>query len=178
MLTVQKASKSRGGRSGGNNPAKTVTTERGIRLRKPRKQFDEGSDDTDEDSQRRRAEDTKEWTKVLEQLKRHPKAYPFLAPVDAVALRCFDYYDIIKHPMDFSTIGVSHLVDDQYLLRHRKTSKVFITTLESLYMMFVKCSEMHCSTISRALISVNIRRFCLISSKRPSPSGDFLPPNP
>ncbi len=41
---------------------------------------------------------------VLRSLKRHKDATPFLQPVDPVALAIPDYFDVIKHPMDFSTI--------------------------------------------------------------------------
>jgi hypothetical protein len=33
-------------------------------------------------------------------------AWPFLQPVDPTALNLHDYYDIIKKPMDLSTIKV------------------------------------------------------------------------
>lgn len=34
-------------------------------------------------------------------------AWPFYKPVDAEALELHDYHDIIKHPMDLSTVKVS-----------------------------------------------------------------------
>lgn len=37
-------------------------------------------------------------------------AWPFYKPVDVEALGLHDYCDIIKHPMDMSTIKVSHQV--------------------------------------------------------------------
>lgn len=46
-----------------------------------------------------------ECRKLLNQLKRNKNATPFLSPVDPVALNCPDYFAIIKHPMDFKTIG-------------------------------------------------------------------------
>lgn len=33
-------------------------------------------------------------------MKKHPNAYPFLAPVDPVALKIPDYFDIVKEPID------------------------------------------------------------------------------
>ncbi|EDK45515.1 conserved hypothetical protein [Lodderomyces elongisporus NRRL YB-4239] len=39
--------------------------------------------------------------------------FPFLAPVDAVALNIPNYHDIVKHPMDFGTIQ-SKLTNNQY----------------------------------------------------------------
>ena len=42
--------------------------------------------------------------KVISQLKRHPKAGPFLEPVDYVALHIPDYPLIIKEPIDLGTI--------------------------------------------------------------------------
>ena len=41
---------------------------------------------------------------ILRQMMSHPKAGPFLEPVDAVGLGIPDYYTVVKHPMDFSTI--------------------------------------------------------------------------
>lgn len=35
-------------------------------------------------------------------------AWPFYKPVDAEALELHDYHDIIKHPMDLSTVKVPH----------------------------------------------------------------------
>lgn len=34
-------------------------------------------------------------------------AWPFYKPVDAEALQLHDYHDIIKHPMDLSTVRVT-----------------------------------------------------------------------
>lgn len=42
--------------------------------------------------------------KILEFLKKHPCAEPFRFPVDAELLNIPHYYDIIKEPMDLSTI--------------------------------------------------------------------------
>lgn len=41
---------------------------------------------------------------VVNAVKDHPKAGPFLNPVDPVALNLPDYYKIVKQPMDLSTI--------------------------------------------------------------------------
>ncbi|KAJ2401621.1 hypothetical protein GGI23_001270, partial [Coemansia sp. RSA 2559] len=41
---------------------------------------------------------------VLNKLKRDPNAWPFLKPVDPVALGIPTYFDIVKNPMDLSTI--------------------------------------------------------------------------
>lgn len=41
---------------------------------------------------------------LLEQVRLHENAEPFLEPVDAVALNCPTYYQEIKNPMDFSTM--------------------------------------------------------------------------
>lgn len=43
----------------------------------------------------------------------HPKSPPFREPVDPVALQIPDYLDIIKNPMDLSTIGTK-LQQGQY----------------------------------------------------------------
>ena len=44
-------------------------------------------------------------TTILKGLKRHPQSLPFQVPVDPVALNIPDYFDIIKNPMDLSTIS-------------------------------------------------------------------------
>jgi len=41
---------------------------------------------------------------IVKTLERHPNSIPFLKPVDPVALNIPDYFNVIKHPMDFSTI--------------------------------------------------------------------------
>ncbi|KAJ2539647.1 hypothetical protein EV175_006318 [Coemansia sp. RSA 1933] len=41
---------------------------------------------------------------VLSKLKRDPHAWPFLKPVDPVALGIPTYFDIVKNPMDLSTV--------------------------------------------------------------------------
>ncbi|KAJ2611663.1 hypothetical protein H4S08_003050 [Coemansia sp. RSA 1365] len=41
---------------------------------------------------------------VINSLKRHESAWPFLKPVDPVALGVPTYFDIVKNPMDLSTI--------------------------------------------------------------------------
>eukprot|EP00529_Nitzschia_sp_RCC80_P002753 CAMPEP_0113454018 /NCGR_PEP_ID=MMETSP0014_2-20120614/7651_1 /TAXON_ID=2857 /ORGANISM="Nitzschia sp." /LENGTH=1788 /DNA_ID=CAMNT_0000345419 /DNA_START=143 /DNA_END=5509 /DNA_ORIENTATION=- /assembly_acc=CAM_ASM_000159 len=41
---------------------------------------------------------------VIEWIKGNPKIVPFLLPVDPVALGIPSYFDIIKHPMDISTV--------------------------------------------------------------------------
>ena len=41
---------------------------------------------------------------IINALKKHKCAVPFLRPVDPVQLNCLDYFDIIKEPMDLSTV--------------------------------------------------------------------------
>lgn len=42
--------------------------------------------------------------RVLNLVKRHKYSGPFLLPVDPVALSIPDYFDIVKEPMDLSTV--------------------------------------------------------------------------
>jgi bromodomain-containing factor 1 len=49
-------------------------------------------------------EDLRKCYKVLQILKRHECAFPFLEPVDPVALKIPDYPTIVKEPMDLGTI--------------------------------------------------------------------------
>ena len=50
---------------------------------------------------------------ILSYLRRHPKAGPFLEPVDPIALNLPDYFDVIKRPMDISTVA-KRLEDGHY----------------------------------------------------------------
>ena len=43
--------------------------------------------------------------KVLEAIGNHPDAWPFAVPVDPVGLQIPDYFDVIKQPIDFGTVG-------------------------------------------------------------------------
>jgi bromodomain-containing factor 1 len=51
--------------------------------------------------------------KELQKKSHEPYSYPFLVPVDAVALNIPDYYKIIKNPMDLGTID-QKMKDGQY----------------------------------------------------------------
>lgn len=55
---------------------------------------------------------------ILSSLKKHRFAWPFLQPVDAEALNIPDYYEVITHPMDLSTI-TSRLEHDPRHGRYR-----------------------------------------------------------
>ncbi|KAK7329407.1 hypothetical protein VNO77_23574 [Canavalia gladiata] len=46
----------------------------------------------------------RQFSVIFHQLAQHKWAWPFLDPVDVVGLGLHDYYQIIKNPMDFSTI--------------------------------------------------------------------------
>lgn len=52
-------------------------------------------------------------SKILSQLKKHPQAQPFLDPVDAKKLGIPHYFEVVKDPMDLSTIE-SHLRSGDY----------------------------------------------------------------
>ncbi len=38
-------------------------------------------------------------------LKKHPSAEQFLKPVDYISMKLTDYLDIVKEPMDLSTVN-------------------------------------------------------------------------
>ena len=44
---------------------------------------------------------------MLEEVKRHEWAYIFAKPVDAATLGLRDYHEIIKRPMDLSTVNTN-----------------------------------------------------------------------
>ncbi len=50
---------------------------------------------------------------ILNGLKKHEKSYPFLDPVDPTTSGAIDYFDIIKEPMDISTVE-SKLKKNEY----------------------------------------------------------------
>jgi hypothetical protein len=47
---------------------------------------------------------------MLEKLMKHDLGGPFEQPVDPVFLNIPTYFDVIKNPMDFSTVKVSFLI--------------------------------------------------------------------
>ncbi|CAO3672922.1 unnamed protein product [Rhizopus stolonifer] len=55
-------------------------------------------------SERMSGHDRRLCTETLNKLKGHPCAFAFLQPVDPVLLGIPDYFDVIKHPMDLSTV--------------------------------------------------------------------------
>jgi hypothetical protein len=50
---------------------------------------------------------------IIDLLRKHPSAEPFLRPVDPIALRIPDYLEIVKEPMDLGTIS-KRLFDEFY----------------------------------------------------------------
>lgn len=42
--------------------------------------------------------------KIIQDLRKHKMAFPFLKPVDPIALKIPDYFDVIKEPMDLGTV--------------------------------------------------------------------------
>ena len=51
--------------------------------------------------------------KILSSLKKNPNSYPFLEPVDPKKTGASNYFDVIKEPMDFSTIE-KNLKNNEY----------------------------------------------------------------
>lgn len=63
----------------------------------------------EEDAQGRQGEQLAYCSHILKEMlsKKHISyAWPFYKPVDAKALQLHDYHDIIKYPMDLSTVKV------------------------------------------------------------------------
>jgi hypothetical protein len=50
---------------------------------------------------------------IIDLLKKHPSSEPFLFPVDPIELGLLDYFDVIKEPMDLSTV-YKNLMQDAY----------------------------------------------------------------
>ncbi|KAJ7556744.1 hypothetical protein O6H91_05G096300 [Diphasiastrum complanatum] len=53
---------------------------------------------------KRMADLMRQFSTILRQITQHKWAWPFMRPVDVVALGLHDYFDVIKKPMDFGTI--------------------------------------------------------------------------
>lgn len=80
------------------------------RQRKPTSKFDEEGNT----HLSKLPEGIQECYKLLTNLKSQKLAWPFLEPVDAIALNLPDYYQIIKNPMDLGTV-TEHLLKGRYL---------------------------------------------------------------
>ena len=50
------------------------------------------------------SESMRKCLKILSNLKKHQFVFPFLKPVDPIALQVPDYFDIVKEPMDLGTV--------------------------------------------------------------------------
>ncbi|KRH93175.1 Transcription initiation factor TFIID, subunit BDF1 [Pseudoloma neurophilia] len=70
-------------------------------------------------------EDSKICSEILQKLKKHAKATPFLEPVDYVSLNLLDYPEKIKQPMDFQTITGK--------LKNYKTKKEFFDDVQLIF---------------------------------------------
>lgn len=64
---------------------------------------------------------------MMMNLSRHAHAWIFAEPVDPVQLNIFDYFEIVKKPMDFGTVK-SKLKDNSY-----KTVVQFMADLELVF---------------------------------------------
>jgi hypothetical protein len=47
---------------------------------------------------------------IITSMRKHSMAWPFNEPVDPIKLNIPDYFDFIKHPMDFGTIAVCFII--------------------------------------------------------------------
>lgn len=65
--------------------------------------------------------------KVLQDIKAHESSWPFLEPVNAQTTGAFDYYDVIKNPMDLSTMQ-KRLDDGRFYV----TKDIFIADLRRM----------------------------------------------
>mmetsp|Transcript_7413 Transcript_7413/g.13376 ORF Transcript_7413/g.13376 Transcript_7413/m.13376 type:complete len:540 (-) Transcript_7413:384-2003(-) len=64
---------------------------------------------------------------VMQQIKQHSAAWPFLEPVDPSGTGAYDYYDIIKNPMDLRTMQ-SRLDSGWFYI----TKEIFIADLKRM----------------------------------------------
>lgn len=78
-------------------------------IKPPRKDLEDGEVPQHAGKKGRLSEHLRHCDSILKELlsKKHAAyAWPFYKPVDAEALELHDYHDIIKHPMDLSTVKV------------------------------------------------------------------------
>ena len=69
------------------------------------------------------SEDMKKCQNILQKLKKHPAAYPFINPVDPVAQKCPDYFEIVKEPIDLSQVE-QNLRDGVYTTQNQFTADI------------------------------------------------------
>ncbi|CBK21704.2 uncharacterized protein [Blastocystis hominis] len=131
--------------------------------------------------------------KSLKKLMMHKWAGPFLHPVDPVALGLSDYFDVVKHPMDFSTIlsqienhelrskdefaSKVNLVFDNALLYNSKGSDVHIMASE-LQSLFAKEMETITGQIFAAGPDAQAPTYYVPSRRERAPLPDIPPKLP
>jgi len=93
------------------------------------------------------SEHVKICTQIIRNIKRHHDSGPFLKPVDPVALCVPDYFTIIHHPMDISTIE-SKLKSSKY-----KNIDEFI---DDFSLMFKNCYEYNGTQQPVSLMAKNL----------------------
>lgn len=87
----------------------TMRRESGRPIKPPRKDLPDSQQQHQSSKKGKLSEQLKHCNGILKELlsKKHAAyAWPFYKPVDASALGLHDYHDIIKHPMDLSTVKV------------------------------------------------------------------------
>ena len=107
-------------------------------------------------------EDINFYLAVLAQIKKTPSAFPFLKPVDPIVLEIPDYFDVIKHPMDLSTIE-KKLKQKQYQVPSEFTHDLNQIWVNS-YSYNAKGSDMY-------VMTTEMEKFCNKLLQRPSVSN-------
>lgn len=107
---------------------------------------------------------------VLRGLKRHRDAGPFSRPVDPVALGIPDYLEIVKHPMDLSTIS-ARLEGKQY-----SVGEQFIADVR---LMLTNCFTFNAPESQVAVMGRNLERYFEGAiAKMPHTEADIAAPSP
>lgn len=89
-------------------------------IKPPKKDLDDGEAGQHAGKRGRLTEHLKHCDTILKEMlsKKHAAyAWPFYKPVDAEALELHDYHDIIKNPMDLSTVKVCSVSVYKYSLK-------------------------------------------------------------
>eukprot|EP00833_Pecoramyces_ruminatium_P005397 jgi/Orpsp1_1/1179429/evm.model.c7180000069315.1 len=99
-------------------------------------------------------------TSITRSLQLHPRSFPFLKPVDPVLLNIPDYFTVIKHPMDLSTIK------EKIKLNKYSNINDYISDIE---LMFNNCFKYNPPTNPVHIAGVALRDYFIEQLRRLSP---------
>ncbi len=117
--------------------------------------------------------DVKLATELIQKLKKNPDIHWFLEPVDPIKLGAADYFSVVEHPMDISTVEAK-LAANKYVsdskFKHDARSNACSTALHSLHctclvwwhfdlLLWFMCVVLWCGVVQLDLIWYNCRLY-------------------